>query len=384
MMKYSWRIGRIFGIDIKIDSSWIVIFVLFSWMLAGSYFPSSHPHWSFALKWAMGFLTSLFVFASVLVHELTHSLVAIKQGEEVRSITLFILGGVAQISEEPNEPLKEFSMAIVGPLSSFFLGVIFLLISLLLPAGAEPFRASASYLAMVNFTLGAFNLLPGFPMDGGRVFRSIVWKVTGDLKKATRIASLAGDGIAYLMILVGVLQFLNIPQLLGFPQFLGGSVGGLWLVLIGWFLHSAATRGYSQVMIKSALEGLKARDLMNTDFETVPAGLPVQTLVDDYILKKKERVFLVTVGQDLKGIVCLEDVKALARGEWPSSPVSDIMTPKDKLQSVSLDADGNQILATLASRDLHQVPVMDGDRVAGVICRSDILKILQVRSDLGI
>jgi len=221
-------------------------------------------------------------------------------------------------------------------------------------------------------------------MDGGRVFRSIVWKVTGDLKKATRIASLAGDGIAYLMILVGVLQFLNIPQLLGFPQFLGGSVGGLWLVLIGWFLHSAATRGYSQVMIKSALEGLKARDLMNTDFETVPAGLPVQTLVDDYILKKKERVFLVTVGQDLKGIVCLEDVKALARGEWPSSPVSDIMTPKDKLQSVSLDADGNQILATLASRDLHQVPVMDGDRVAGVICRSDILKILQVRSDLGI
>jgi Zn-dependent protease len=372
MMKYSWRIGRIFGIDIKIDSSWIVIFVLFSWMLAGSYFPSSHPHWSFALKWAMGFLTSLFVFASVLIHELMHSLVAIKQGEKVKSITLFILGGVAQISEEPNEPLKEFSMAIVGPLSSFVLGVLFLLFSLFLPAGAEPFRASASYLAIVNFTLGAFNLLPGFPMDGGRVFRSIIWKVTGDLKKATRIASLAGDGIAYLMIFVGILQFLR------------GNFGGLWFVLIGWFLHSAATRGYSQVMIKSALEGLKARDLMSTDFETVPAGLPVQSLVDDYILKKKERVFLVTVGQDLKGIVCLEDVKALARGEWPRSPVSDIMTPKDKLESVPLDADGNQILATLASKDIHEVPVMDGDKVVGVICRSDILRVLQVRSDLGI
>jgi Zn-dependent protease/CBS domain-containing protein len=371
-MKYSWRVGRIFGIDIKIDSSWLVIFVLFSWSLAGSYFPGSHPGWSFALRWAMGIVTSLLVFASVLVHELTHSLVAIKQGETVKSITLFILGGVAQISEEPKEPLQEFSMAVVGPLSSFFLGVVFLLLSLLLPAGAEPFRASASYLAIVNFTLGAFNLLPGFPMDGGRVFRSIVWKITGDLKKATRIASLAGDGIAYFLIFIGIVQFLR------------GSFGGLWMVLIGWFLHNAATRGYSQVMIKSALEGLKARDLMNTDFETVPAGLPVQALVDDYILKKKERVFLVTVGGDLKGIVCLEDVKALAREEWPRSPISDIMTPKDKLQSVSLDADGNEILSTLTTRDIHQVPVMDGDRVAGIICRSDILRVLKLKTELGV
>jgi Zn-dependent protease len=316
--------------------------------------------------------TSLFVFASVLVHELTHSLVAIKQGETVTSITLFILGGVAQISEEPKEPLKEFSMAVVGPLSSFFLAILFFLLSLVLAPVSEPFRASAGYLAIVNLTLGVFNLLPGFPMDGGRVFRSIVWKITGDIRKATRIASLAGDGIAYFLIFVGIVQFLR------------GSFGGLWMVLIGWFLHNAATRGYAQVMIKSALEGLKARDLMNTDFETVPAGLPVQALVDDYILKKKERVFLVTVGGDLKGIVCLEDVKALAREEWPRSPVSDIMTPKDRLQSVSLEADGNEILSTLTARNVHQVPVMDGDRVAGIICRTDILRVLQLKSELGV
>jgi Zn-dependent protease len=371
-MKYSWRIGRVFGIEIRIDSSWLVIFVLFSWFLAGSYFPKAHPHWSVSLNWITGILTSLFVFASVLAHELTHSLVATKQGEKVQSITLFILGGVAQIKEEPNEPLKEFAMAVVGPLSSFFLAIIFLLVSLLTATVSEPVKAAAYFLFTTNLILGAFNLLPGFPMDGGRVFRSILWKVTGDLKKATRIASLAGDGIAYLLIFLGILQFLR------------ADYGGLWWVLIGWFLHNAAARGYSQVLIKSALEGLKARDLMNTDFETVPAGLPVQALVDDYILKKKERVFLVTVGGDLKGIVCLEDVKALPRDEWQQSPVSQIMTPKDRLQFVPLDADGNEILASLTTRDVHQIPVMVGDKVAGIICRSDILRVLQLKSELGV
>ena len=377
-MKHTWRIGRVFGIDIKIDSSWIVIFILVTWNLAGSYFPKDHPHWPFALNWALGLLTSLLFFGSVLAHELTHSLVAKKQGEEVSSITLFILGGVAQIKEEPDEPLKEFRMAVVGPLSSFALaGMFFVLSRQWLPL-SEPLRASASYLALINLILGAFNLLPGFPLDGGRVFRSIVWKITGDLKKATRIASMAGDGIAYLMIIVGILHFLGVPP---FP---GGSVGGLWFVLIGWFLHNAATRGYSQVMIKSALEGLKARDLMNVEFETVPAGLPVQSLVDDYILKKKERVFLVTVGGELKGIVCLEDVKGLPREEWPQSSVSQIMTPKDELHFVTIDADGAQILATLTARDVHQVPVMDGGKVAGVICRTDVLRVLQLKAELGV
>lgn len=371
-MKYTWRVGRVFGIDIKVDSSWIVIFVLFSWSLAGGYFPKSHPHWSFALNWVLGVVTSLFVFASVLVHELTHSLVAIKQGEKVQSITLFILGGVAQISQEPKEPLKEFRMAVVGPLSSFVLAGLFYVLSRELLPLSEPLRASAHYLAVINLTLGAFNLLPGFPMDGGRVFRSIVWKITGDLKKATRVASMTGDGIAYLLIFLGIVRFLQ------------GGLDGLWFVLIGWFLHSAATRGYSQLMITEALKGMKARDLMNTEFETVPAGLPVQSLVDDYILKKKERVFLVTVGGDLKGIVCLEDVKGLPRDEWEQAPVSQIMTPKEDLRSVTLDADGLKVMASLTERDVHQVPVMDGDKVAGVICRTDVLRVLQLKSELGV
>jgi predicted transcriptional regulator len=175
-------------------------------------------------------------------------------------------------------------------------------------------------------------------------------------------------------------MFLGLKQF----AFLGGGLDGLWLVLIGWFLHSAAAQSYSHLMLKTALEGLKAKDLMNTEFETVPSGLPIQSLVDDYIMKKKERVFLVTVGGDLKGIVCLEDVKSLSREEWPNSPVSAVMTPKDKLHSVPLNADGNLILAALTSKDVHQVPVMDGDRVAGIICRTDVLRVLQLRSELGV
>ncbi len=371
-MRFTWRIGRIFGIDIRIDSSWVVIFILFTWFLAGSYFPKSYPHWSSSLNWAMGFLTSLLLFASVLFHELAHSLVALKQGERVDSVTLFILGGVAAIHGEPEEPLKEFAMAVVGPIASFVLAAVFFILSFFLFTVSEPLSASASYLALLNIVLGVFNLLPGFPMDGGRVFRSILWKATGNLEKATRIASLTGQGFAFLLIFVGILRFLRF------------DIGGLWYVLIGWFLHSAAARGYEQVKIKTALEGLKARDLMNTDFETVPVQLPVQNLVDEYILGKRERVFLVTDNGELRGIVCLEDVKAMPRADWGHRTVGDIMTPRSELKSVSPETEGTRVLADLAANDIHQVPVMEGEKIAGIICRNDILRVLQLRSDLKI
>ncbi len=371
-MKNAWKIGRIFGIDINIDSSWFIIFILFTWVLAGNYFPHAFPHWSRALYWGIGFLTSLLLFASVLIHELAHSVVATRQGEKVSSITLFILGGVSQITEEPKEPVKEFTMAFVGPFSSLVIASFFYILSGLLRGVSTPLRASASYLAVINVGLAVFNLIPGFPMDGGRILRSVIWKITGDLKKATRIASLAGQGFAFLLIFLGLLQFLR------------GIFSGLWLVLIGWFLHSAATRGYDQVRIKTALQGMKARDLMNREFETVAGSLSVQALVDDYILKKKERVFLVTDRGGLQGIVCLEDVKGMPREKWGTARVGEIMTPREKLEAVGPDADGNQILASLTGRDVHQVPVMEGDKVTGIICRTDILRVLQLRSELGV
>jgi len=370
-VKYSWRIGKIAGIDIYIDSSWFLILILFTWTLATSYFPQKFPDWPGPQHWIIGFVTSLLIFASVLIHELSHSLVAIHQGEEVRSITLFILGGVAQISEEPKKPLEEFLMAFVGPLTSLALGLIAFILSLFVRGLSEPLGAVVSYLALINVILAIFNLLPGFPMDGGRVLRSIIWKVTGDLRKATRIASRIGQGFAFFLIFIGILQILR------------GIFSGFWLIFVGWFLHTAAVRGYQQVMVDDLLKGVKARDLMTREFATVASSLSVQDLVDEYILKHKERVFLVQDGESLQGIVCLEDVKGIPKENRAGSTVADIMTPRGKLQAVTPEDDGRSILNSLTSKNIHQVPVMEEGQVTGVICRTDVLRYIQLKRDLG-
>ncbi len=370
-MNHSWRVGKIAGIEIRIDSSWFVILILFTWSLASSYFPEKFSDWPSYQYWLIGLLTSLLIFGSVLIHELSHSLVAIAQGEKVKSITLFILGGVAQISEEPKQPTQEFFMALVGPLTSFGIGITAFVLSFLLKGLSETLGAVVSYLALINIILAVFNLLPGFPMDGGRVLRSIIWKISGDLKKATKIASRVGQGLAFFLIFVGILQILR------------GSFSGFWLVFIGWFLHSAAVRGYQQVMVESLLKGVTARELMTKDFHSVPSTLLVQDLVDAYILRQKERVFLVQDGDVLKGIVCLEDVKTVPRENWGQTTLAEVMTPRDKLEAVSLDSDGSDILNKLTAKEIHQVPVMDGDQVKGIICRTDILRFIQLRKELG-
>jgi Zn-dependent protease/predicted transcriptional regulator len=372
-MKYSWKIGKIAGIDIYVDSSWFVIFVLFTWVLATSYFPQQYPDWKASQSWLIGLITSLLIFASVLIHELAHSLVAKAQGEEVSRITLFILGGVAQISGEPKQPLKEFTMALVGPLTSLGLAIVFFVVSFFLRGVSEFLAASISYLALINFVLALFNLLPGFPMDGGRVLRSLIWKVTGNLRKATSIASKVGQGFAFLLIFLGILQILRVNLL-----------GGFWLIFLGWFLHSAAIRGYQQVNFETMLSGVTAKDLMREDFERISGDILVQDLVDGYILQKKERVFLVSDNGSLQGIVCLEDVKATPREKWSEVTVSEIMTPREKLEAVSPYDDGKKILNSLTAKDIHQVPVVEGGRVTGIICRSDILRYIQLRSELGV
>ncbi len=371
-MKHSWTIGKIFGIEIRVDSSWLVIFFLITWFLAATYFPRQFPGWNSGLYWIIGIMTSLLFFASVLVHELAHSLVAIKQGEKVRSITLFLLGGVAQITEEPKKPWREFFMALIGPVSSLVLAILFFILSLFLRGVSEPLRASASYLALINAALAVFNIMPGFPMDGGRVLRSIIWNITGNLRKATRVASRVGQGFAFFLIFIGILQILQ------------RNFFGLWLIFVGWFLHSAAVTGYQQVMVEAVLKGVSAEDLMTRDFETVSVDLPVESLVEDYILRKKERAFLVSDNGGLKGIVCLEDVKTVPRTNWATTKVGEIMTPKDKLEVVAPDADGSQVLSRITGKNVHQVPVMVGEKIAGIICRTDLLRFIQLRSELGV
>lgn len=371
-MKHSWKIAQIAGIDIRVDSSWLVIFLLFTFSLSVYYFPQSFSLSSKAFYWLLGFMTSILVFASVLFHELAHSIMAIKQGEKVEDITLFILGGVARISEEPETPQKEFSMALVGPLSSFLLALIFILLAIILRTVSRPLQVAAAYLAYVNAIVGGFNLLPGFPMDGGRVLRAIVWKATGDLRKATRAASLVGQFISFFLIFFGILRFFR------------GDLSGLWLVLVGWFLHNASVQGYSQVLLKQSLEGLKARDLMSDAFFFVEPDLTVETLVQEYILKKRERVFLVVSGEKLLGIICLEDIKKFPREKWPELKAQDIMTPADRIISVDPESTGAQVLQHLAEAEINQVPVLENGRVVGIICRNDLLKIMQLRAELGI
>lgn len=369
-MRHSWRIGRLFKIDIYVDSSWFLIFILFTWVLSTTYYPERFPEWSTLQMWTLGTLTCLLLFASVLFHELAHSLVAIQQGEKVRRITLFILGGMAEISGEPKEPIKEFTMALAGPFASVILSVAFLLTSFGLHGVSRPLSAAAFYLCMINIALAVFNLLPGFPMDGGRVLRSLIWKLTGDLQRATRIASRVGQGFAMLFIFLGIFQIMQ-----GFLQ-------GFWLIFIGWFLNSASARSYAQVMFEGVLKDKKAEDLMDPDYETVPGIMSVQELVDDFILKKRDRVFVVTDGADQAGIVCLEDVKALSRDSWAVTSVSRVMTPRDKLVPVTPETDGNQVLRILTSKEIPQVPVMEDDRIVGIICRTDLMRTIRLHSEL--
>ena len=372
MMRTTWRIGKVFGIDINIDSSWLIVFALVIWTLGGSYFPQQYPRWSTWLHWTVGVTTSILFFGSVLGHELAHSLVAIGQGEEVSSITLFIFGGVARITEEPDEPLKELLMAIVGPFFSLAIGIAFGILWFLTRGPIQPLGALARYLAMGNISLAVFNLIPGFPLDGGRVLRALIWGLSGNLKLATRLASWAGQGIAFLFMLGGTWQVFG-----------GQWLNGLWFIFIGWFLYSAATSGYRQVLVREMLGEVRAGDLMTADFSVVSGDLTLQQLVDDYVLRLREHSFPVADVGMLRGIICLHDIKAVPRERWPFTRVSEVMTPRAELETVSPGDDGSTILARLNARDVRQLPVVDGERLMGLLRRSDVLRHLQVRTALG-
>ena len=372
-MRSSWPIFRLFGIQIRIDSSWIFIFGLIIWALGGHYFPSQYPRWPHWQYWGVGVTASVLLFASVLAHELTHSLVARSKGEAVRSITLFIFGGVAEIAEEPETAAKEFIIALVGPLSSLIVALIFFGIWLGVRELSVPIAALARYLAVINILLAVFNMIPGFPLDGGRVLRAIAWKITGNLKRATRIASITGQAFAFVLIVFGIFQILT-----------GFFINGLWIALIGWFIHSAATRGYREVLVKEVLKDVRIKDLMETTFETVEGSISVQELMEDYILKKRERTFLVTEAGNLEGIVCLEDVKAIPAEKRQDTTVREIMTPKDRLETVSLEDDGSKVLSRLASGKINQIPVIENGEIKGIVCRSNILDFLHLRSELGV
>jgi Zn-dependent protease/predicted transcriptional regulator len=372
-MPGSLRIGKIAGIDIYIHVSWIIILVLLTVSLATGWFPQLYPGWSTATYWVTGFISSLLLFASVLLHELAHSLVARRRGLPVKSITLFIFGGVSNIEQEPKSPGIEFQMAVVGPLTSLLIGIVCFLLQLPLRGTNSPLEGVLFYLAVTNLLLGVFNLIPGFPLDGGRVLRSIVWKITGSMRQATRAASITGQVIAYLFILLGVWLF-----------FTGNILNGIWLGFIGWFLLSAAQSANSQVMLASVFRGVTVGEVMNPTPTTVPANISLQHLVDAYFLPGGLRYALVMQADHLVGLITLSDIRHIPREQWEQVLVSYAMIPVERLHVVSPQQSLSEVLPLMAGHDVNQLPVVQNGALVGIVSRDAIVHYLEVRRGLGL
>ncbi|HUV72059.1 MAG TPA: site-2 protease family protein [Clostridia bacterium] len=390
-MPGGFRIGRIFGIEIDINWSWIFIFLLVTFDLAVGVFPALHPEWSPLLNWGLGIAASLLFFSSVLAHEIAHSLVARSRGLPVDRIVLFIFGGVSNIEREPASAGTEFLMAIVGPLTSIVLGVFFLFLGvasaggfqaiLLAPgeilAGLSPLSTLLLWLGPINILLGLFNLLPGFPLDGGRVFRSIIWAITNDLKRATRYASWVGQGFGWLFVAIGIAMVFGIAV----PFFGASLIGGFWLIFIGWFLASIASQGYEQVVIEDVLKDVSVSQIMRTRYPSVSPQISVNQLVNEHIMGTEERTFPVMEGKQLLGIVSLDDVRKVTRDRWQEVKVEEIMTSRDELKVVGPKDGAVEALRIIAAEDINQLPVVEDSRLIGIISRRDIILWLQLRSE---
>jgi Zn-dependent protease len=364
-------LGRILGIPIGLDHSWFLIFALLTWMLAGSYYPAEFKDWPPLLYWFMGAATAILLFGSVLLHELGHSVVALRFKVPVRSITLFLFGGVAQIGAELPSARAEFFIAIAGPIVSLALAVVF---TVLQPAVAavEPLFGLVKYLAYINFALVLFNLIPGFPLDGGRVFRAIVWAVTKNMRRATLIAANAGRFFGFLFIFFGVWNMLN-----------GNFGGGLWIAFIGWFLDNAASQQVHQVMFQGLLAGHTVSQAMSTHCATVPADLTLQQLVDEHVLGTGRRCFLVHRGTDTVGLMTLHRVKEVPRSDWGTTTAAQVMLPLAELKRISPATELQAALQLMDRDGVNQLPVMADSQVTGMLSREDVITFLRTVQEVG-
>ncbi len=376
-MGSAFNVGKLFGIQFKLHYTWFIIFVLVTVSLSWQYFPFVYHDWSPLLYWVLGIVTSLLFFASVLAHELAHSLVSRINGIPVKSITLFIFGGMAQITREAARPGDELKMAAAGPACSLVIGGLFALLWLFTRGVIEPIAAIAFWLAWINVVLAVFNLIPGFPLDGGRVFRSLLWRFTGNYSRSTRIATRVGQGVGYLFILGGI--FIVFWHPLGLSWF-----NGIWLAFIGWFLENAASSSYRQSKWRDALHGFSASQVMTTDNPVVPSDITVSQLVQDYIFTSGYRFFIIADEGLLEGILTLDNIKSVSQQRWNATLVREIMTPVDQLKVAHPDQDALSILEQMDESDINQLPVVSGGRVIGLIARDNLIRFLRIRSELGL
>ena len=375
MGRGSISIGTIAGIRIYLHPSWFVIAFLITFMLAVS-LPDTFPGWQPALYWVVAAVVAALFFASVLAHELSHAFVARRFGVEVRDITLFIFGGAASLEQDAPAPRAEAVVAAAGPLSSIVIGLVLLALAAVI---RQPqLEATIGWLANVNLALGVFNLIPGFPMDGGRILRAVLWKLRGDQVSATRIAAAVGRGFGYLLIGLGVWLVFQGPDLL---------TSGIWLALIGWFLSSAAESAVVQVSVERSLRGVRVRDVMESEPPSVSPNETVADLINDRLMRGEHRSFLVRHDDGgLAGLVTLTDVRRLAREDWPSARVTDVMTRYSDLETVGPDDPVDRALGVLQQREVNQLPVVtDGGRtVVGLLTRAGILRLIDTRLKLGV
>lgn len=396
-MRGSFKLGRIAGIEIGIHYTWIFAFILFTWIFAGSVFPTLYPGWTSSTYWAVGAAISVLLFASVLVHELCHSFVAKSRGMKVSSIVLFIFGGVSNIEAEPEKAWVEFIMAGAGPASSLVLGGIFYLLAIALTGDSlfvlravgaypalpgvqvTPLAALVSYMAYINVLLAIFNIIPAFPLDGGRVFRSIIWGATGSLRAATLVAGNVGRVFGWVMILFGVANVFQF-NIFGYQ---GNFFNGIWFIFIGWFLTSAADSSLREMSLQEHLAGVHVKDVMDRTPECVSPATSVESVVHDAFIQRGRRALPVCNESGLMGIVTLADVKQIPQDQWSNTPVQSVMT-KSPLLSVDENDELNSALKVLAPNGLNQIPVMSGGHLAGLLSRADVLRYLQTRQELGI
>lgn len=375
-MLRGFRLGSVAGFEIRVDYSWLLLFSLIFWTLSTDLFPFNYPNLEGGTYFVMGLVGAILFFVSLLLHELSHSVVARAKGIPVEGITLFLFGGVAQTRMDAEEPGDEFQIAGVGPLTSLALAGIFGLAWYVgQQAGWSPaVNGLTAYLSWVNTILAVFNLLPGFPLDGGRLFRSVVWRITGDIRKATRVASIGGRIVGTGLIVWGFWQLFS-PV----PNF----IGGLWLVLIGWFLNRSAESGYQDLVVRQMLQGARAREMMTLNPETISADATLQTLMDEYLFNRNYRSFPVVEGDRPIGLITFDAVKQVPREQWSQTSVRESMTRIEDGIVVGPDEDAESVLEKMQETRMRRLLVAKGDRLEGILSSTDIANWLQRKREFG-
>jgi len=374
-MKAQVKLGRIAGISIGLHYSWFIIALLIVLSLV-QHFHSVEAQWSSTMVWMAAVVTGLLFFAALLLHELAHSLVAKTRGLRVRAITLFALGGVSQIETEASDAKSEFWIAIAGPLTSAVIGLVLVVIAWVngWKLGTEPALPVISvlvWLGYINITLAFFNMIPGYPLDGGRVLRAVIWWITGNADRSTRLAAQVGQAVAFLFILSGLFRF-----------FVGANFGGLWLAFIGWFLLDASRSSYIQVELMAGLRNRRVADLMEHDCGTVEGHLCLQDFVDEYVLRTGRRCFVVIQNDRVSGLITPHEVKKVDRDSWSQTRVQSVMRPLGQMRTVAPETPAIQALELMAREDMNQLPVISDGHLQGLITRGHVMRFLKTQAEL--